>query len=260
VKTRGAFKYAAVGTAAGLAIALGATGSAVADHLINSGDIQNNSVKAADLAPNSVHGSELANFAVQWSELTPGLRDRLAHMIGANGANGTNGAQGPAGPKGDKGDKGDPASDSAGKLVGHVVATDKVIKQLGGSFKTGKTLVGSMSLPAGTYLISGSGFFDRVNDSIGPSGSRLQLAVRDGDSTTAFGNDDGTCVTGAFRAPDAAAPSNADREASCALSRVLTLGTTTTLNVYLFGYNDDGSDDGGDNFNADVDVAAMRVS
>lgn len=168
---KAALKYVAAGSVVGLAVALGATGTAVADNLINSGDIKDNSVKAVDLAPNSVHGSELANYSVQWSELTTGLRDRLGNLAGPRGATGPRGPQGDKGPKGDKGEKGDvgqtlvatritPPNPAINNL--NVVAVPSVAVTSGDpTANTGVELVPAVQLAAGTYLLHAAAqFFD----------------------------------------------------------------------------------------------------
>lgn len=268
---RAGIKYGAVAAAAGVAIAFGATGSAIAGNKLDGGDIANNSITAKDLARDSVGASELKAGAVHLSNLSPSLQKALQGArgpqgpqgpqgeTGAQGPKGDTGAQGPQGPKGDPGTpgtNGDIARDALGSLAGRYdsdPAAPTTITNLGGSFKTRSTSVGSIDLPAGTYLLTGSAFFDRLDNAVGADDTRLQLALRDGKTDTSFGTDDGTCFTGLF------AKTGVDREATCTTSRVVTFAQPTTVQVIAFGYNDSGSSSGGGNFTVDAHVAAVKV-
>jgi hypothetical protein len=126
----------------------------------------------------------------------------------------------------------------------------KPIAQIGGSFKTGKTLLGEFTLPAGTWMINTSAFFARTT--AGAAGTRPQLALRVGATTTAFGDDYGT-ILGAEISPAK------DRELTGATVKVVTVTATTTVGVYAFGYNDDAGSAGSGDITASASVVAVRV-
>jgi len=113
-------KYGAVLGVASMAFVAGSTGGAVADHLIGSSQIRNNSITGADLSPDSVGFSELAPSSVGWSNLGAGLQQSLR---GNTGPKGDPGATGPAGPAGAKGDKGDTGATGTNGLVSAYYAT-----------------------------------------------------------------------------------------------------------------------------------------
>jgi hypothetical protein len=210
----------AVGTigAAALVVSLGATGTAVARSLIDSGDIKNDSIASRDIHDGTIKPRDLSD------QVEAGLQ----------------------GPKGDKGDPG------AG-LVGQVSPPAVTITSIGGSFRTGATIVGgTLVLPkAGTYQINAYGFFDTVAaDAERTDATHLQLAVRD-QGAGEFGEDFGTCFTGAFPA--------GDREATCQSTRVIHVDAPTTLYVKAFGYNDDRSGTGSGSFTVTADVSAIAL-
>jgi hypothetical protein len=126
----------------------------------------------------------------------------------------------------------------------------KPIAQIGGSFKTGKTELGTFTLPAGTWMINTSAFFART--AAGVAGTRPQLALRVGASPTAFGEDYGT-ILGAEISPAK------DRELTGATVKVVTVTATTTVGVYGFGYNDDAGSAGSGDITAAASVVAVRV-
>jgi hypothetical protein len=126
----------------------------------------------------------------------------------------------------------------------------KPIVQIGGSFKAGKTQLGTFTLPAGTWMINTSAFFART--AAGVAGTRPQLALRVGATTTAFGEDYGT-ILGAEISPAK------DRELTGATVKVVTVTATTTVGVYAFGYNDDAGSAGSGDITAAASVVAVRV-
>lgn len=124
------------------------------------------------------------------------------------------------------------------------------IKTIGGSFKTGKTEVGEFTLPAGTWMINTSAFFARTT--AGAEGTRPQLALRVGATTTAFGEDYGTIL-------GAEISKAKDRELTGATVKVVTVTEPTKVGVYAFGYNDDASSAGSGEITAAASVVAVRV-
>lgn len=169
---------------------------------------------------------------------------------GVAGPKGEVGAVGPQGPKGDTGAAGaagDPATDVLGKGVSKQCGS-VTVAHIGGSFKTGKTLVCSFELPAGTWMVNSSAFFARTT--AGVAGTRPQLALRVGASETAFGTDYGT-ILGAEISPAK------DRELTGSAVKVVPGGVT--VEVFAFGYNDDAGSAGSGEITAAADVVAVRV-
>lgn len=215
-------------SALALMLTLGTAGGAVADRLITGHDIKDGTVRSADLRDGTV----------KQRDLSVRVRKLLAEA-------GTPGKDGAPGATGATGAAGDPASDVLGGLAAKL-SGQAVVANIGGSFASRATLVGTIRLPEpGTYLVSADAFFDRIDDA-SPSSPVLQLAVRGpAGELTAF--------TGNY-------PATGDREQSASTSRLVTgVGNSLTLSVYVFGYNNDGSSAGGGNYAADVEVSAVKV-
>jgi hypothetical protein len=126
----------------------------------------------------------------------------------------------------------------------------KAIAKIGGSFKTNKTSLGTFTLTPGTWLLNSTAFFARTAK--GVPGTRPELALRVGASETAFGTDYGT-ILGAEISP------SADRELSGSTVKVVTVKAKTTVEVFAFGYNDDGGSAGSGDITAAASVAAVQV-
>ncbi|KQY64717.1 hypothetical protein [Nocardioides sp. Root140] len=212
------------------------TTGAVAAKAITGADIKNFSITSADLASGSVTSAKIQNGTISATDLNADLKAK----INASAKNGTDGKDGKDGKD--------------GAALADSFAGGGTIVDLGGSFKTRKTEVGTINLPeAGTYMINAFGFFDTVAaDSVRTDGTHLQLAVRGPVSEAdAFGQDFGTCFTSAFPA--------GDREATCQSVRVITVTEATELTVIGFGYNDDQSSTGSGSFTVTADVSAIKV-
>lgn len=137
--------------------------------------------------------------------------------------------------------KDDNTPDVKGSTTLKAVYNNKVVENVGGSWVTRKTDVGSFTLPAGTWVINTSAKFTRtVADETDPLyQTRPQLAVRAfATEANPFGLDFGTVMNSI--APFA----GADMFGSDSKRVVLTGETTFT--VAAFGYQDNrGSDDSG---------------
>ena len=72
MKLRSARRPAVIVTAAAAALALGMTGSAVADALITSGDIKNETIKSVDIKNGTIKATDLARGSVESSEVLNG--------------------------------------------------------------------------------------------------------------------------------------------------------------------------------------------
>jgi hypothetical protein len=233
-------KAGAAVVVAALLFAVGGVSTAVAAKLITGADIAANTITAANLAPGSVGKSELKAGIVK---------------DGKPGKTGPAGATGPQGPIGPQGAPGDPASDVLGDLAASSTADPAVVTNIGGTFGTftvgpvRATLLDTVTLPAGNYVLTANGFF---HSTVAVSGlTRMQLALRIDDGTD-WGVDVGTCFT------DATSPL-ADREATCSTSRVVELAAPADVLVYAFGYADNqGSADSG-KFAASSYVNAVKV-
>ncbi len=233
-------RVAAIGAGATV-LALLAGGAGYAAGQIDSGDVRNESLRGVDIKNGSLQAKELSKSAKQ-------------NLRGREGPQGPAGPAGPEGPEGPAGPAGADGADGAALADSFSNAQPATI-DIGGSFTGRATELGTLDLPAGTYVVNGYGFFDTVApDSARTDSARLMLALRGPTSAgNPFGDDYGTCFTGAF------APAPADREATCTTARTITLAEQTTIRVLAFGYNDDGSGTD-DSFTAFADVSALKVS
>ncbi|HET9422218.1 MAG TPA: hypothetical protein VFO49_13860 [Nocardioides sp.] len=209
---------AVAGGAAVLAVLAGGAGFAAGQ--INSGDIENNSVRSVDVKDGDLKVKDLSNGTVN-------------QLQGKDGKDGKNGVA------------------LAG---GYQAQSHQTINLIGGSFATNKTELGSFELEPGVYLLNGYAAFDtEAADSPRTEGTHLMLALRGPTSASdKFGEDLGTCFTGAFP--------QGDREATCQVTRTVVIDETTTVDVIGFGYNEDQSGTGGGTFKVLSDVTALKVS
>lgn len=262
-------KTSAAVLAAGAMFAVGGMGTATAARLITGDRIANNTITSDNLAANSVGKSELQNGIVKDGKdgkdgevgpQGPAGESGAAGAEGVRGLQGADGATGPAGPagapgapgapgaqgpQGPQGVPGAPASDVAGKVEGYLTTAPALINLIGGTFSTRATQLGSLTLPAGKYVLTGNAFFGSQQAVSGKT--RLQLALR-----TAGGDDVGTCFTGATSPL-------VNREITCSTTRVVEFASETVVNVYGFGYADDqGSADSG-KFGVASYVTAVRA-
>jgi len=206
-----------------------------------------NSVGSAQIINGGVWGGDIHDNTIAESKLGWDIRQKIAK------AGGTQGPKVDTGPKGDtcaKGENGEPATDVLGKEGVSDTLGPKVIANIGGSFKTQKTKVGEITLPPGKWLLNASAFFARTT--AGVPGTRPQLALRVGASETAFGEDFGT-ILGAEISPAK------DRELTGSTVKVVKVSEATKVEVFGFGYNDDGSAAGGGQIEVTADVVAVRI-
>lgn len=126
----------------------------------------------------------------------------------------------------------------------------KSIAKIGGPFKANKTLLGDFTLPAGTWRIDMS--YLAVRTVAGAPGTRPQLALRVGASATENGAEYGT-VMGAEISPAA------DRELTATgWKYILKNDSPKKVEVFAFGYNDDGSSAGSAELTMSAQVAITR--
>lgn len=258
-------------------IATAATTGATAAKWIDGSDIKRGTVAGKQIKDSSIGSKDIANGKIRLGDLSPWVQGRVksggaAGAAGADGAvgekgekgdqglpgdkgeKGEQGEQGEQGPKGDRGDRGpkgaqgDPASDVFGESAVNETFTANVAN-IGGSFTTRATQLGTFELQPGTYLLSSDGFF--ISNAATSGMTRMQLAIRGVDGTE-WGADLGTCFTGL-------ASPLADREVTCNTTRTVVVEETLTVNVMAFGYADDqGSADSG-KFDVTANVSAVKV-
>ena len=241
------------------AAALSGGGVAVA-----AGALAPNTVGSAQIVNGGVWGADVHDNTIPESKLGWDLRQKIAKAgtagpAGPIGPQGPKGATGPAGPEGPEGKSGPagpqgpegPAGPAASDVKGAGFLTQcspVTIAHIGGSFKTGKTKVCEFTLPAGVWMLNSSAFFARTT--VGAEGTRPQLALRKGASATEFGQDYGT-ILGAEISP------SKDRELTGSAVTVVAGGT---VEVFGFGYNDDGSAAGSGEISVSANIVAVRVS
>jgi len=93
-----------------LALASG-VGGALARDLVDSGDIEDESIRSRDIAMNGVGRSELRPGSVGWyQELNRYTQQKIMQLAGQDGTAGAVGPMGPAGPPGERGPSGEPGA------------------------------------------------------------------------------------------------------------------------------------------------------
>lgn len=148
-------------------------------------------------------------------------------LPGKDGTNGTNGTDGKDGVKGDTGDKGapgDPASDVKGGADTLFAKAGTTITNIGGTFSTRHTEVGTFTMKKGKWLTSLQAKFNRKTAS--PAGDpdvqpQLQL-VCDGQYVTIMGNSISPAL---------------DADLTGSGVNIITVTDDTTCTVNAFGYN-----------------------
>lgn len=114
-------------------IGLAGASGAVADNLVGSPDIKNQSIESWDISKDGIGFSEIRAGSVGWhGEMNQWTRNKIKSLAGADGARGPRGAQGEPGPKGDQGEQGEqgiPGRDgvSGYEIIGRTVDRVEVI-------------------------------------------------------------------------------------------------------------------------------------
>jgi hypothetical protein len=145
-------------------------------------------------------------------------------------AEGDKGTTGPAGPAGAPGKDGAPGTSGVVSAAAHDLGAVASVAT-GGSFAANKTLAGTVSLKAGTYLLS-------VNAKATPLTSSAvevfpQFFVYNGAALADFSNDLLNVGSGPL------ASSNTTIDSYYSGTGVVTLKADAVLNVYAFGYDSD---------------------
>lgn len=145
-----------------------------------------------------------------------------------------------------------------GKTGGELKIDPTTIATIGGSWVTGKTELGSFTLPAGQYLINSAVVFDRLNADedgyvVPTTDTMPQFGLRfDITDDNKFGVDAGTVMG----VPVSKAGYT---ELTGSSTKAVTLTAETTITAYGFGYNEDRSGFGGGQVKVGGTVAAVRV-
>lgn len=221
------------------------TSAQIADQTIQSRDIaaagvgtsevRDQSIVSGDIAANGVGTSEIRDGSVTGADISDATEKAL------KGAKGDTGAPGAAGAPGQD-----------GVVTATSVAKSATIANIGGSFLTRATEVGTTHLEAGKYLVNAYGFFDRTDNAMS-STPVLQLAVRGMDGSQ-WGADYGTAFTGEF-------PATGNLEQTASSTRYVTVPAGgLDVKVYAFGYNADQSANGSGNYTVSADVTFVPVA
>lgn len=227
-------KTAGLVAGAAALLVIGSTGGAVAGEMIGGAQIKHNSIStkhirngaitSMDIRDGKVKGMDVKEGSLGWRHLNPTTKGVIQNVA-------------------DRADK-------SGSLAAEINEQELEVGALGGKFAENATKVGQFNLAPGKYLVSSDGFFDRIDDAQDNSGTHLQVAVRGNDGSE-WGADHGTCFTPRVPA--------GDREVTCSTSKVVTIKKTQKVEVFVFGYNEDQSATGSNNFKANVNVGAVKV-
>lgn len=95
-----------------MALVIGATSGAVANGLILSKDIKDNTIRSRDIRTSTISNSDIAPGAVNWDKsLDQATKDKITELVGEGGSGGT------PGPPGLPGANGAPGADGDGTLA-----------------------------------------------------------------------------------------------------------------------------------------------
>lgn len=128
---------------------------------------------------------------------------------------------------------------------GPVDIPETAIAKIGGPFADNATLLGSVDLPAGTWMVNTSVVFSRTIS--GATGTRPQLALR-----YSGGQNAGTLM-GIEISP------TAGRELTESAVETIIVTEPTQMSIYGFGYNDDQGAAGGGQITAKAKITLLRV-
>lgn len=220
-------RIAAVAAAGALLVGAGAGGSVAAGHITGQ-DIVNGTVRTGDIADKTIRADDIRPGRIGMEHMRRDLREQFAENS---------------------------ESDAAPSPIYSESDKDIAITQMGGSWGTltepNATLLDTVTLPAGRYVLTTEGFFTADSDG-NPAPAQIQVAVRMADGTK-WGADLGTCfaTTGVER----------KRDYTCSTTRTVELAADTDVQVFGFGYNveDEGGSNSGE-FVAESYLTALPVS
>lgn len=213
----------------------------VGSQAVGTSELQDQSVQSGDISEGGVGASEVRNGSLTGTDMNPNTVQRFLEKGMTPSEKDTYAT------------KADEAARAAATapVAGQGTAT---VANIGGTFgkfpdNVRATILDTVDLPAGKYVVTGEGFF--INNQATSGQTRMQLALRV-ENGTDWGQDLGTCFTGAVSPL-------ANRESHCSSTRVVTLGEDSIVKVFAFGYADDqGSADSG-KVNATSFVTAIPV-
>lgn len=210
-------------------------------------------VTGAQVKNESLTGADIKNGSLGQKELSKGIQQRLADVKKLkNGVDGKDGAPGADGKDGANGADGKDGVDGKNfELTEATTFESKTIVNIGGSFNSRATVIGTFELPAGKFLVQTDALF-KHNGKTPTAAPSLQAALRVADGSQ-WGLDAGTVFA---TLPGA---TEYEREAQGTSLRVIELDAPKTVTVYGFGYNANGSDAGSGGFDANVTVVAQKV-
>jgi hypothetical protein len=266
------------------------TGADIAGSSITSNHIKDQTIQSRDIAADGVGGSELRAGSVGTSELSSAAKSYIASMAGADGIDGEDGAAGPkgatgpqgvAGPQGavgpqgvvgDKGETGPAGNDGVNGADAFVASGSEnfaptVIQQIGGSWKSvnpaetsGHTMVGSVDLKAGTYMLAVNASYWKSSATTATPSLQLQVNSGVGDAwpTATYI----TTFTGDFPVGGKAGNKSYSYvlEQTSSGYAVVTLAEDTTIEVDAFGYNPESGYAGSGNFSVEASLSWVQVN
>ena len=213
----GSFATTAASTTAAASSAAAATsGSTYAGCIVGTSRTLENVHAAASNLPRCPDGQ----FRLTWNQAGP---------KGATGAPGPKGATGAAGPQGPSG----VVSTSDKNLVSSTVTVPT-----GGSFSARKTLVGTVKLAAGTYLVNVN--FTATPNAVTTGQVFPQVFLYNGPQNADFSNDLANVGSGALEQANASEVANDPINSYFSGSdEIIVPAGGETLDVYAFGYDSD---------------------
>jgi hypothetical protein len=186
------------------------------DSAYKGGDVAGTTVTATGLAAGTAYDVRADEYD---GTRNSGWTDPVTVYTAAAGSTGTQGPAGPAGPSG--------VVSVTTKDLGAVASV-----ATGGSFVTNAKLVGTVSLKAGTYLVSVSAKATPLMT--GAVQVFPQFFVYDQPANAAFTGDLFNVGSGALESGG-----NVNIDSYYTGSSVITLASATTLDLYAFGYDSD---------------------
>jgi hypothetical protein len=232
-------RTAAVAVGATIVVGLGASGS-VAAGLITSKDIKNETIKSKDVKDGALRssdvkdgdltGADIADGSIALADLAPGARGAApAQGVGVNGT----------------------------RVA--TLADDVTVAHIGGPINANNTdLDTALTLPAGTYLVTVDGAFERSANSTNPAVDVFpQLSLwLDKDANGAF-----AWQTEGDISPNTLLPTVKNRHRSVSGTTVITLTAPTKVGLLAFGYDSaQGTEGSGDITVTSATITATPLS
>ncbi|TQK71691.1 hypothetical protein [Nocardioides sp. SLBN-35] len=228
-------RTAAVAVGATIVVGLGASGS-VAAGLITSKDIKNETIKSKDVKDGTLKGNDVKDGGLTGADIADGS---IALADLAPGARGAAPAQG-VGVNG---------------LEAATLAAPVTVAHIGGPINDNNTnLNTSLTLPAGTYLVTVDGSFERSASPDNPAVDVFpQLSLwldKNGDNAFKWQDGEGDI------SPNTLLPTVTGRHRSVSGTTVITLTAPTKVGLLAFGYDSAQGTEG----SGDIKVTAATIT